>query len=460
MSIQDQMFKELREKKIFEQAKRFAFQYSDQIPEMDVFPSEENLQNMDHFDHALQSQSVSAESVIEQLNTYGSPATIAQTGGRYFGFVDGGAVPVALATKWLTDFWDQCGGLYLASPINAKLELVCEGWLRDIFNLPSQCVAGFVSGTSMANLCGLAAARYRLLKNQDWDVNEQGLMGAPPIRVIAHEQVHASIRKTLALLGFGVANVEWMPSKADGTLAIDELPDLDNTCLVLTQAGNVNTGAFDPFEEVCERAERAGAWVHVDGAFGLWAAATKSLAHLTRGMERANSWAVDGHKTLNTPYDSGIILCADPKAMVSALAATGDYLMIADKRDPLFYTPEMSKRARAIELWATMKYLGKNGIDELICGLHQRAVQLSEGLRSHGFRILNDVVFNQVLVACENEDLTKSTLMRIQQSQEMWCGGSKWEGEDVIRISVCSWATTEADIKRAVEVMVKARKPM
>ncbi len=458
MNIQQKMLAELKSKEIFDQARSFAFEYMDGIEEMDVFPSEANLKNMEVFDVGLPEESISAKAVLEELHRYGSPATIAQTGGRYFGFINGGAVPISLGVKWLSDVWDQCGGLYLTSPINAKLETVCENWLKDLFKLPSETVAGFVSGTSMANLCGLCAARYQLLKNLDWDINENGLDGAPPIRILAHEQVHASVKKTLAMLGFGKKNIEWIPSDDQGKLVLDALPELDESCLILLQAGNANTGSFDDFDKVCDLANEVGAWVHIDGAFGLWAAATSSLSHLTKGMEKAASWAVDGHKTLNTPYDSGIILCQYPEALISALQATGEYILYSEQRDPLLYTPELSKRSRAIELWATMKYLGKSGIDEMVTGFYQRAKQLEKGLRALNFAIINEVVFNQVLIAAENDEKTKQVIEHVQQSRECWIGGSTWKGKAVIRISICSWATTEKDIERTIELFRDAKR--
>ncbi len=456
-TLQKQMKQELDSKELFDQARSYAFQYIDEIETMDVFPSENNLEKLTHFDEELQDESMPAKKVIDQLYVYGSPNTIAQTGGRYFGFVNGGAVPVSLGVKWLSDIWDQCGGLYLTSPINAKLETVCEHWLKDVFKLPKETVAGFVSGTSMANLCGLAAARYQLLKNMGWDVNENGLNGAPKLRIIAHDQAHASVKKTLAMLGFGKNSIEWVPSDDQGRIVFEKLPTLDQTCLVLLQAGNANTGAFDNFDQVCDKANQVGAWVHIDGAFGLWAAAASELAFLTKGIEKASSWAVDGHKTLNTPYDSGVIMCRYPDALVSALQATGEYILYSKERDPLLYTPELSKRSRAIELWATMKYLGKNGIDEMITTFHKRAKQLEKGLSEIGFEIINEVVFNQVLVAGKDDENTKAVIAYIQKSGESWLGGSTWQGKAVIRISICSWRTSEDDIKRTIALFKKTQ---
>ena len=451
------MQQELKDKNLFDQARSYAFEYIDNIEEMDVFPSEANLKNLSQFDEILQDKTISAKEILTQLHRHGSAATIAQLGGRYFGFVNGSAVPVSLAVKWLTDVWDQCGGLYLTSPINAKLETICENWLKDIFDLPKETVAGFVSGTSMANLCGLVAARFQLLKNLGWDINENGLNGAPEIRILAHEQVHASVRKTLAMLGFGKKNIEWIPSDEQGRIVLEKLPKLDSSCLVLLQAGNVNTGAFDNFEQVCEESNKVGAWVHIDGAFGLWAAASKSLSHLTKGMQKASSWAVDGHKTLNTPYDSGIILCRYPDALISALQATGEYIILSENRDSLLYTPELSKRARAIELWATLKYLGKNGIDEMVSTFHQRAKQLAHGLKGIGFQMLNEVVYNQVLIACDKAAETKQVIDYVQKSGECWVGGTTWKNQPAIRISVCSWMTSQEDIEKTIEVFRKAK---
>jgi len=458
MKVQDQMFEELKAKNLFKQAKDYAFQYADEINNRPVFPSDKAINDLDIFNEKMPSETSSPEQIIQMLHEYGSPATVAQTAGRYFGFVNGGAVPVAVATKWLTDFWDQNAGLYLISPINSKLEFICEEWLKEIFNLPKETVAGFVSGTSSANLCGLVAARYRLLKNLGWDVNENGLNGAPPIKVVAHRQVHAAIKKSLAVIGIGYKNITWVDSDEEGRVLLEKMPEIDSSTLVILQAGNANSGAFDPLEEICKKANEVGAWVHIDGAFGLWAAATKTLSHLTKGMELASSWSVDGHKTLNTPYDSGIILCKDGPALVSALQSTGEYIIYSEKKDSMLYTPEMSKRARAIELWATMKYLGKEGINEMVTGFYLHAKQFEKDMQSHGFRIMNEVVFNQVMIACETDELTKATLANLQKSGVCWCGGSTWHNEAVIRVSICSWATTAEDIQRTVNAFVAARK--
>lgn len=456
--IQDQMFAEMKAKYLFEQAKSYAFEYADQSTERNIYPHPEALKNLSHFIEKLPQTSLDAEKVLEMLHTFGSQATVNQIGGRYFGFVNGGAVPAGLAAKWLADFWDQNAALEVMSPLVSQLETVVEDWLRDLLNLPEKTAAGFVSGTTMAIYCALSAARYRILHRQGWDLKAKGMYGAPRIRIVAGKQTHSSVLRSIVSLGFGKDHIEWVDVDDQGRILPDEIPPLDEKTILLLQAGEVNSGAFDPFEKICEKAREAGAWIHVDGAFGLWAGAVGAFKNLTRGMELAHSWSVDGHKTLNTPYDCGIVLCADQDALVSSMHASGSYLVYGDKRDGMLYTPSMSRRSRIIELWAVIKYLGKSGIEYMILGLHERALQFAQELRSHGFHVLNEVVFNQVLVACDSDKLTENTLKHIQELRECWCGGSQWFGRKIIRISVCSWATTEKDVSRSVESFVQARK--
>jgi glutamate/tyrosine decarboxylase-like PLP-dependent enzyme len=456
-TIQDAMFLDFKEKEIFELAKKFAYQYQDEIGERNVFPTAEALNNLKNFEEDLPLAPSTAKEVIELLEQYGSPATTAQIGGRYFGFVNGGIVPAGLAAKWLSDFWDQNTAMQVISPVSSKLEMVVERWLQQLFGLPERTAAGFVSGSFAATLCGLAAARYRILNRQDWDVNEKGLRNAPPIRVITSQQTHSTVLKAIGLIGLGKESVEWVEVDDQGRIIPELIPALDDQTILILQAGNVNSGCFEDFEKICSEARKANAWVHIDGAFGLWAGAVESLKHLTKGMEKANSWSLDGHKTLNTPYDCGIILCEDREALVSALHMSAGYIMLGNERDGMFYTPEMSRRSRIVELWAVMKYLGQAGIDEMVFGLHQRAVQFAEELSQiKGFEVLNDVVFNQVLVCCETDELTIKTLERIQELRECWVGGSLWQGKKVIRISVSSWATTPEDVSRSVGSFEKA----
>jgi len=451
------MYQLAQQRDLFEQAKSYAYDYMDEVFSRNVFPSEAALAKLSSFDEPLPQAPAHPADMLRMLHEYGSPATVAQTGGRYFGMVVGSVFPPVLAAKWLADVWDQISTLYVTSPLLAKLESICEKWVIELLGLPEDCVAGFVSGTSLATLCGLAAGRHELLKRAGWDVNSKGLFGAPPIRVVVGAEAHGSVFKALALLGLGKDRVELVPTDDQGRMLAAKVPELDSNTLVILQAGNVNSGAFDPLDEICDWANAADAWVHVDGAFGLWAAASGSKRYLTVGAEKADSWSVDGHKTLNTPYDSGIVLCKHREALVSAMQASGSYILYSENRDGMLYTPEMSRRGRAIELWATIKVLGKCGVEELVNGLCEHAKLFARQIKAEGFQVLNDVVFNQVLVACDTPEQTTAVLKNLQKSGECWCGGAKWHDTQVIRVSVCSWATTEDDITRTVSAFRKAR---
>jgi len=445
------------EQDLFQQAQAYATSYMDTIAKRPVFPDSETLKKMQVFKEPLPDLPCSGLEIVEQLHKYGSPATVAQTGGRYFGFVNGATIPAAQAVQSLTAVWDQNAALYLMSPIASYLESICQQWLIELFDLPKQTVAGLLSGSSSATLSGLAAARFALLDKQGWNVNNDGLAGAPVLRIVLSEQAHSSVFKALAILGFGKNQLELIEDDEQGRMRTDLLPDLDNRTIVIVQAGNVNSGAFDAIDTITDRSNKAGAWVHVDGAFGLWCAASQSRKYLTSGIEKADSWSVDGHKTLNAPYDCGIILCKHSHALISAMQASGSYIQYSEERDGMAYVPEMSRRARSVELWATIKALGRKGIEDLVDSLHQYAKQFATGLESHGFRVCNDVVFNQVLIACDSAEETRITLENIQQSGDCWCGGASWQGQPVIRVSVCSWKTDETDIKKSVAVFVKAR---
>ncbi len=450
--IQQKMFAEMQDKLIFQKALEFGSLYIDHSLNRNVYPTDEALENLKQFDETMPTASSDSKEIINKLNQYGSPATVSQIGGRYFGFVNGSVVPTGLAAKLLASFWDQNTAMYVISPISGKLEKVVEQWLKSIFNLPSQTVAGFVSGTSTSNLCGLAAARYRLLKNQDWDINQKGFLNAPAIRIIAGREAHSTVIKTIGLLGFGHDNIEFIETDEQGRIKTELIPELDNRTLLILAAGNVNSGSFDNFSEICKKAKDAGAWVHIDGAFGLWARTVNKLSHLTDGIEFANSWAVDAHKTLNTPYDCGIIMCSDKEALTNALHMSGGYLVLNEDRDVMFYTPEMSRRARVIELWATLKYLGTSGIDQMVYELHQRAKQFAKELSAiEGFTIMNEIAFNQVVVTCETDEITNQIIKEIQNERVCWVGGSTWKKRKVIRISVCSWTTTEQDVTLSIQ---------
>lgn len=457
MNTQDRLFEDLSDKSLFEQSLAHGLAYVEQALDRHLDPRAQDLLLLEHFKEALPIEGVAAKTILQQLHDYGAPNTLPMLGGRYFGFVNGSAVPAGLAAKQLATFWDQNTAMYVLSPVVSTLETVVQEWLKTIFQLPKRSVAGFVSGTSMANFTALAAARYRLLQRQNWDVNEHGLFHAPPIRVVTGKHAHSTVLKAVALLGFGKANIEWVDVDEQGRIRVDHLPELDDRTLLILQAGDVNSGAFDDFETIIEQANAANAWVHVDGAFGLWAAASPQLRHLTKGIERANSWATDGHKTLNTPYDSGIVMCEDEEALVAALHMNAGYLVLSKERDNMFYTPEMSRRARVVELWATMKNLGVRGIGELVENLHQRAVQFATHLQQiDGFCVLNEVVFNQVIVQCENDELTDQCIQAIQQERVCWVGGSTWFGKRIIRVSVCAWTCTATDIERTLASFERA----
>jgi len=455
--IQNRLFEEIRDRSIFDLSEHYGLEYLATVFDRNVFPNGEALSNLALFDEKLPLEFTPSKEILAKLHHCGSPATVAQVGGRYFGFVNGSVVPAGLAARLLGDFWDQNTAMQVISPIAAKLECVVEEWLRELFGLPDETVAGFVSGTSMATFSGLAAARYRVLQRRGWDIGEKGLFGAPKVRVVAGTHAHSTVHKAIALLGFGRENVEWVESDDQGRIVPEKVPLLDDGTILILQAGNVNSGSFDNFDILCDKARAANAWVHIDGAFGLWAGAVEELKHLTRGMEKADSWSVDAHKTLNTPYDSGIVLCRDREALVSALHMSGAYIVLGKDRDGMFTTPEMSRRARIVELWATLKCLGRRGLGEMVLGMHERAAQFAAELRDRDFEVCNEVCFNQVLVHYGSSDLTREILRKVQELRVCWCGGSKWDGRDVIRISVCSWATTPEDVRLSADSFVKAR---
>ncbi len=457
-NIADRLRRQAQDWTLFEQAKEYALDYMRTVADRPVFPDRQAVAGLKAFREKLPATPTDPHEILARLHRYGSPASVAQTGGRYFGFVNGGIIPAALAAKWLSDAWDQNAALYVISPVASVLEEVCENWLVDLLGLPAGTAAGFVSGTSTASLCGLAAGRDHLLRRHGWDVNADGLFGAPEIRVVLGAGAHSTVYKALSILGLGKDRLIKVPADDQGRMRADALPPLDDKTLLILQAGNVNTGAFDPFAAICPRARDAGAWVHVDGAFGLWAAASPQLRVLTAGVELADSWSVDAHKTLNAPYDCGIVLCRHRDALARAMNMTGSYIVYSENRDGMIYTADMSRRARAVELWASLLALGRSGVAQLVDDLCAKARYFASSLYKEGFHILNDVRFNQVLVACGDADATQKTLAGVQQSGECWCGPGQWQGETVIRISVCSYRTTRQDIDRCVAAFVQARK--
>ena len=415
------------------------------------YPPEPAVNALKLFDDELPAEGLPPEVVIDELQRLGSDATTSSGGGRYFGFVNGGCLPVGLAARFMADAWDQNSALEVMSPLAARLEEIVERWIKHVLGFSSACEVGFVSGSSVATICALATARNEQLKRLGWNVEENGLNGAPPLRVIASERLHSSVFKALRILGFGRRQIEHPPVDGYGRVRFSGLPKLDPHCLIILQAGEVNTGAFDFFELIVPRAQAAGAWVHVDGAFGLWAAASPKLRTLVAGVESANSWTIDAHKTLNAPYDSGFVICRNPGALSAAMSSHGAYLTPGNGRDGMSFVPEMSRRARSIELWAVLVSLGQNGVAALVEQLCERAQELADGLRQiRGLEVVNNVEFNQVLVRAGSDEHTDALLQQIQDGGEIWCGGSRWNGRRVIRISVCSWRTTQEDVELAL----------
>jgi glutamate/tyrosine decarboxylase-like PLP-dependent enzyme len=433
-----------------------ATRYLDGLGERRVFPDAAALAGLSAFDVPLAEGPTDPLDVLDELDRFGAPATVASAGGRYFGFVTGGALPASVAASWLAATWDQCCGLRLLSPLSASIDEVCRRWLTDLLGLPGESAIGYVTGATTANFAGLAAARHALLAKRGWNVETQGLFGAPEIRVVVGDEVHASLLKALGMLGLGRERVHRVPVDEQGRMRADALPPLDETTLVCIQAGNVNTGAFDPAEAVCRAAREAGAWVHVDGAFGLWTLASPEKRHLAAGVTEADSWAADAHKWLNVGYDSGLAFCRHPEDMRAAMTIVAPYLLSDEAAEPHHYTPEMSRRARGLEIWAALHSLGRNGVAELVERNCRQARRFADGLSAAGYAVLNDVVINQVLVSFGDAEETNRVIRAVQEEGTLWCGGTVWQGRTAMRISVSSWATTDADVERCLEAILRA----
>lgn len=442
-------------RKLLEQTAERAISYLENLGERSVAPPAAAIANLAVLDQPLNEGPTAPEQVINSLDEICSPATMGMAGPRFFGFVIGGALPVTLAANWLAGAWDQNTGLYTPTPGTSQLEQVALNWLLDLFALPSESAGAFVTGATMANFSALAAARHALLRREGWNVEADGLFGAPVITVVVGEEAHPTLFKSLGLLGLGRNRVVKVPVDSQGRMRADALPSFSGPTIVCVQAGNVNTGAFDPFTEICERAHASGAWVHVDGAFGLWATAAPATAALATGLAGADSWATDFHKWLNVPYDSGIAIVREHDALRAAMAITAEYLPTSEFRNPSDFTPELSRRARGVEVWAALRSLGRAGVAELVERNCRQARRFAAGLAAAGFRVLNDVVLNQVLVAFGDAETTNRVISEIQEDGTCWCGGTVWQGQTAMRISVSSWATTDADVERSLEVMIR-----
>ena len=434
-----------------ERAKR----YVERVGERRVAPTEKDVAALAKFHEPFPAGPSDPHEVIRLLDDLGSPATVASTGGRYFGFVIGGVLPAVMGANWLAGAWDQNVALRVMSPVAAELEEVVLGWICEALGLPVGCEGGLVTCATTANFTALAAARHALLAKSGWDVAENGMFGAPPIQVVAGAEVHASMLKALNLAGFGSKRVSLVEADKQGRMRADKLPKLGERAIVCVQAGNVNSGAFDPAGEIILRAKEQGAWVHVDGAFGLWAGVSPKYKHLTCGFELADSWATDAHKWPNVNYDSGIVIVRDGPALRAAMNISAAYLASGARREPMHHTPEASRRARGVELWAALKSLGRSGLCALIERTSALAQRFESGLRAAGFEILNDVVINQVLVSFGSSEITREVIRRIQEDGECWCGATEWQGRAAMRISVSSWTTTEADVDRSLAAMVR-----
>ena len=429
--------------------------YLESIDRRGVAPTPDAISALARFERDLPEQPLDPSAILRELDEIGSPGTSTSAGGRYFGFVIGATLPAALAANMLATAWDQNAGLVVISPTTAKLETIALRWLLDALHLPATSAAGFVTGATMANFTCLAAARHALLKRAGWNVEEQGLFGAPSLTVVVGDEVHVTLLKALAMLGLGRARVTRVAADAQGRMRAELLPPLDDRTILCLQAGNVNTGDCDPMAELISRAHAAGAWVHVDGAFGLWAAASPKRAALVAGVEGADSWALDAHKWLNVPYDSGVAICRDRDALRGATAVSAAYLVQGAEREPCEYTPELSRRARGVDVWAAMSSLGRSGIAELVERNCLQASRFAEGLRAAGYEILSDVVLNQVLVSFGDDETTRRVIAVLQADGTCWCGGTVWHGRTAMRISVSSWATTDQDVALSLAAMLR-----
>jgi len=418
-----------------------AARYVAAIGDRKVVPGSEDLARLAALGGPLPECPCDPAELLALLDDVGSPATVATTGGRYFGFVIGGTLPAALAANWLAGAWDQNAAMQIMSPVAAKVEDIVRQWTLDLLCLPPSSGVGFVTCTTMANFSGLAAARSALLQRVGWNVEADGMFEAPAIRVVVGDEVHVSVLKAMSMLGLGRSRVITVPADGQGRMQADHLPVLDEHTIVCIQAGNVNTGAFDPAKEICARAREAGAWVHVDGAFGLWGAVSPLYAPLLEGVSDADSWAIDCHKWLNVPYDSGMVVVRDPEHLRRALSAgSAAYLTQSAGREPWQYTPDASRRARGIELWAAMRSLGRSGLRDMIERNCRQARLFADRLRAAGFTVLTDVVLNQVLVSFGTPEHTRRVIAEIQADGTCWCGGTIWHSHTAMRISVSCWA--------------------
>jgi glutamate/tyrosine decarboxylase-like PLP-dependent enzyme len=441
---------------VFEVAYKASRAYQAALDDRDVMPSAEAIRALRALHEDMPQDGTDDVAVINELHKVGSQATVATTGGRFFGFVVGGALPIAVASSWLASTWDQNAGSWLLSPVSGELESIAGKWLLDLFGLPKDAAFGFVTGATMATFSSIVAARSSLLRRQGYDVKAKGLAGAPHLRVVMSEEIHPTNVAALGYAGIGTDQIESCPVDDQGRILPNQMPQLDANTLIMLQAGNINSGSFDDFRSICMKAKRAGAWVHIDGAFGLWARVGLTTSHLTDGIELADSWSVDGHKWLNLTHDSAIYFCRDTEAVNDVFGVNATYLMKDANRQPNHFTPELSRRARGIEFWAALKSLGRTGVESIIDRSCAHARRFADGLQRAGYTVLNDVVLNQVVFIADTEAQTKKALKLIQDSGRVWLGPTTWKGRYAMRISVSSAATTSQDIEKSLEIMSDA----
>ena len=428
-----------------------AADFYESLPERPVYPRATVSELREAFSAPLPEGPTDARTVIAELAAAADPGLVAEAGGRYFGFVIGGAVPASLAADMLTSAWDQNAGIYVGGPSASVVEEITGAWLLELLGLPAHASFGFVTGGQMANFTGLAAARHHVLKRVGWDVEHDGLNGAPRIRVVVGEKRHGTIDRALRMLGLG-APTDVVPVDSNGRMLAEHLRLTDEPTIVCAQAGEVNTGAFDPFDAIADaRDAAANAWIHVDGAFGLWAAVSEELRPLVRGVERADSWATDAHKWLNVPYDCGIVFTAHPESHSGAFSARAPYLVFdAETRDQVDWNPEHSRRARAFTVYAAIRALGSSGIADLVDRCCRHARRFAAGFEAIGATVLNDVELNQVLFRFDSDAATNGALRAVQAGGEAWMSGTTWDGRAAIRISVSNWQTSDEDVERTL----------
>lgn len=442
----------MNELELLQKADQLARAYTAEIENRAAFPSSQAIADLAKLDEPLMQKGQPAEETLDLMNSVAGNATVASNGPRYFGFVLGASLPVAAAADRLALAWDQCASSSDSAPGVHALEQQAAKWVLDVLSLPKESAVAFGTSATACGLSCIAAARAELLARQGWDFNNDGLAGAPDIRVIVSDVTHVTIRKALQILGFGWRNILKAKTDENGRILPEKLPELNDRTILILQAGEVNTGEFDPFDPLIQMARDAGAWVHVDGAFGLWARATEKLAHLTAGVAGADSWTTDGHKWLNTPYDSAMAICRNPQALARVMNSDAVYSSAsADSQKNL--TLEFSRKARGITIWAALRTLGRSGVAAMVEGHHAQAQHVADLLRQHGFVVLNRVVLNQVLVRGLDDEATESILTKAQSTGRVWFGGTVWQGRPAFRISLSSFRTQERHVQELVEIL-------